>query len=69
MAMGMAAAGIVLLLLVLMKAAVEQQLGAHPGKTAMICFFLLLFAGFGIANALLYRRLNRGKLRAGANED
>lgn len=55
---------VALLLVVLLKAAGEHTLGADPGRALLLCLFLLLFAAFGIANALAYRRLESARPRA-----
>ena len=60
---------VALLLVVLLKAAGDHTLGADPRRAVMLCLFLLLFAAFGIANALIYRRLESTRLRAGRDVD
>lgn len=60
---------VTLLLAVLVKAAADQTLGADPGRVAMLGLFLVAFAAFGTANAVIYRRLERTKsLRAGRED-
>lgn len=60
---------VTLLLAVLVKAAEDGTLGADPGRLAMLCLFLVAFAAFGTANAVIYRRLVPSKsLRAGRED-
>lgn len=59
----------VLLLVVLVKAAIDRQIAAYPAKAALIALFILIFGVFGAFNAILYRRLNRKGLQAGGPVD
>ncbi len=60
---------VLLLLAVMLKAAADETLGRDPRQMALIFLFLVAFAAFGTANAVLYRRVARKKnLRAGSED-
>jgi len=59
-----------LLLVVLLKATVDNKLATYPGRVAMLSLFLLAFAALGTASAVMYRRLARARgFRAGSAGD